>query len=181
MDKSKDLSVVLLSAPCEERSVQAQTVLDRVDVHSITEEVNRSKEIDTYTKWKEEDRFEISDYIRVNGNSAALRIYKLKFPRLKESTIRSFKARAIKEIKDASKEQREVTQSPKKYSKPTGSPLLIGELDAMVQSYIQAVSSRCTLVNSSLGITARKALIQKYPNAARNIDIDSSRWTKSLF
>ena len=51
MDRNKDLSVVLLSDSCEERSVQVQTVLGRVDVHSITEEVNRNKERGTYTKW----------------------------------------------------------------------------------------------------------------------------------
>ena len=99
---------------------------------------------------------------------------------MKDSTIRSFKTRVIKEIKDASKEQREVTQSLKKYSKPTG-PLLLGELDAMVQSYIKAVSSHGAIMNSSLSITAGKVLIQKYPNAVGNIDIDSSSWTKSLF
>ena len=63
--------------------MQVQAVLDRVEVHSITEEVNRSKEAGTYSKWKDENRFEISDYVSVNGNSAALRIYKLKFPGLK--------------------------------------------------------------------------------------------------
>ena len=63
--------------------MQVQAVLDRVEVHSITEEVNLSKEASTYSKWKDEDRFEISDYVRVNGNSTALRIYKLKFPGLK--------------------------------------------------------------------------------------------------
>ena len=145
------------------------------------EEVNRSEEAGTYTKWKDEDRFEKSDYVRVNGNSATVRIYKLKFPGLKESTIRSFKTRVIKEIKDASKEQREVTQSLKKYPKPTRRPLLLGELDAMVQSYIQAVNSRGTLVNSSLAIAVCKALIQKCLHAVGNIDIDSSSWTKSLF
>ena len=100
---------------------------------------------------------------------------------MKESTIRSFKTRVIKEIKDASKEQQEVTQSLKKYSKPTGRSVLLGELDVMVQSYIKAVSSRSALVNSSLAIVAGKALIQKYPNAVGNIDSDSSSWTKSLF
>ena len=55
MDRNKDLSVVLLSDPCEERLVQVQTVLGRVDVHLITEEVNRSKERGTYTKWKDKD------------------------------------------------------------------------------------------------------------------------------
>ena len=73
MDRNKDRSVVLLSDPCEERLVQVQTVLGRVDVHLITEEVNRSKERGTYTKWKDKDRFEIGDYTGVNGNSADLR------------------------------------------------------------------------------------------------------------
>ena len=69
----------------------------------------------------------------------------------------------------------------KKYSKTTGHNLLLRELDAMVESYIQAVSSRGTLVNSLLAIAACIALIQKYPIAVRNIDINSSRWTKRLF
>ena len=50
MDRNKDLFVALLSDPCEERLVQVQTVLGGVDVPSVTEEVNRSKERDTYTK-----------------------------------------------------------------------------------------------------------------------------------
>ena len=90
---------------------------------------------------------------------------------MKESNIGSFKARVIKEKKDASKDQREVTQPLKKYSKSTGHPILLAELDAMVQSYM----------NSSLAIATGKALIQKYPNAVGNIDIDSSSWIKSLF
>ena len=36
-----------------------QTVLGRVDVHLITEEVNHGKERGNYTKWKDEDRFEM--------------------------------------------------------------------------------------------------------------------------
>ena len=39
-----------------------QTVLGRADLHSITEEVNHSKERDTYTKWKDKDWFEKGDY-----------------------------------------------------------------------------------------------------------------------
>ena len=155
------------------------SVLGMVDVHSITEEVNRVK--GTYIKWKDEDRFTICDYARKNDNSAALRKFKPKFPGLKESTIRSFKARVVKEIKDASKEKREVTQSLSKYSKATGRPLMLGELDEMVQSYIKAVSSRGALVNSSLAKATAKALIQKYPHTVGNIDIDSSSWAKSLF
>ena len=47
---------------------------------------------------------------------------------------------------------------------------MLGELD-----------SRGVLMNSSLAIAASKALIQKYPNAFGNINIDSSSLTKSLF
>ena len=36
-------------------------------------------------------------------------------------------------------------------------------------------------MNSNLAIAEGRTLIQKYPNAAGNIDIDSSSWTKSLF
>ena len=67
------LSVALLWDPCEEKSVEVQTVLGRVDVPSVTEEVNRSKERGTYSEWRGEDRFEIGDYTRKNGNLAALR------------------------------------------------------------------------------------------------------------
>ena len=74
-NRNKDLSVVLFSDPCDERSVQVQTVRGRVEVHSITEEINHSKGTGTYTKWKDEDQFEVSDYVRVNCNSAALQIY----------------------------------------------------------------------------------------------------------
>ena len=52
--------------------MEVQTVLGRVDVLSVTEEVNRSKEIGTYSKWRGEDRFEIGDYTRKNVNLAAL-------------------------------------------------------------------------------------------------------------
>ena len=65
--------------------MQVQTVLGRVGVHSITEEVNCSKERGTYTKRIHENQFEIGGYESVNGNSAALRKYKLKFPGLEES------------------------------------------------------------------------------------------------
>ena len=103
----------------------------------------------------------------------------LKFSGLKESTIHSFKTRVIKKIKDASKKQREVKQLMKKHSKPTNRPLLLGELDEMVQSYIKAVDSRGALMNSSLAITAGEALVQKYPYAVGNID--SSSWARSIF
>ena len=170
MDRNKDLSVVFLSDPCEERSVQVQTVIGRVDVHSVMEEVNRSKERGTYTKWKEEDRFEIGDYVLVNGHSAALRKYKLVFwvKREYHSLIQNRNNKGDKRCFKRATLGYTITE------KVLESPLLLGKLDAKVQLYIKAVSSRGAIVNSSLAIAAGKALIQKYPNAVGNIDIDSS-------
>ena len=58
---------------------------------------------------------------------------------------------------------------------------MLGKLDAMVQSYIKSISSRGAIVNSSVAIATGKVLVQKYPNAVGNIDIDLSSWTKNLF
>ena len=71
MDKSKDLSLVLISDPCEEKLVQVQTTFGTVDINSITEEVNWSEETGFRIKSKDEDWFEIGDYARANDNSAA--------------------------------------------------------------------------------------------------------------
>ena len=132
-------------------------------------------------KWKDEDRFIIGDYARKNGNSAALRKFQSIFPGLKESTICSFKARVVKEVKDASKEKRAVVQSLPKYSLRIGRPLMLGEIDQMVQTYIKVVSSHGGLVTRTLANGAAKALMARYPNLVGNIDVDSSSWAKSLF
>ena len=155
--------------------------LGAVDVRSIKEKTTGAKDRGTYVKWKDEDRFIIGDYARKNGNSAALRKFKSKFPGLKESTIRTFKSRVVKEITDASKEKRAVVQRLPKYSLKTGRPLLLGDIDQMVQTYIKSVSSRGGLITSTLANAAAKALMARYPNMIANIDIDSSSWAKSLF
>ena len=162
-------------------TMQVPTELGIVDVRAIREKTTDAKDRGTYVKWKDEDRFIIGDYARKNGNSAALRKFRSRFPGLKESTIRSFKARVVKEVKDASKEKRSVLQSLRKYSLRTGRPLMLGETDQMVQTYIKAVSSRGVLVTRTLANAAAKALMARYPNFVGNIDVDSSSWAKSLF
>ena len=162
-------------------TMQVPTELGIVDVRSIGEKTTDAKDRGTYVKWKDEDRFIIGDYARKNGNSAALRKFRSRFPGLKESNIRSFKARVVKEVKEASKEKRAVVQSLPKYSLRTGRPLMLGEIDQMVQTYINAVSSRGGLVTRTLANAAAKALMARYPNLVGNIDVDSSSWAKSLF
>ena len=92
-----------------------------------------------------------------------------------------FKVKVETELNDASKEKRDPKKSIRKYSAPTGRPLMLGDLDKMVQTYIKAVSSRGAVINTSLAKATAKALIQRYPDVVGNVDIDSSSWAKSLF
>jgi len=62
----------------------------------------------------------------------------------------------VKEIKNASKEKRAVVQSVPKYSLKTGRPLMLGEIDKMVQTYIKAVSTRGGLVTRTLANATAK-------------------------
>lgn len=150
-----------------------------VDTNTISLEVSLSSR--SYTKWKNEDRYQIGRYALENGTAASVRRFKDKFPSLNESTVRSFKVKVEKELSDARKEGRDVSKSINKYSAPPGRPLLLGELDSMVQTYIRAVSTRGAVINTSLAKATANALIRRHPDIVGEIDIDSSSWAKSLF
>ena len=72
-------------------------------------------------------------------------------------------------------------KSISKYSSKTGRPLLLGEIDEMVQAYITALSSRGGLINTAVAVETAKALLERCPQHVGKIDLDSSCWTKSLF
>ena len=85
-----------------------------------------SKRNSTYTKWSDKE----------NEVAAAVRKFKRKFPNLNESTARSFRKKVEAELKIASKEKREPSKVIVKYSSPTGRPLMLGQLDSLVQTYL---------------------------------------------
>ena len=51
----------------------------------------------------------------------------------------------------------------------------------MVRKYLLSLSERGSGVNTTVLNAAAKALVSKYPHVAVQVDIDSSRWAKSLF
>ena len=134
-----------------------------------------------YHKWKEDERYKIGKYASIHGPAAAVRKYKQQFPILNESTVRDFRKRFEEELKKSTKEKTEMPNLIPKYITKTGRPLLLGEIDEMVQSYITALSSRGGLINRALAVSTAKALIERYPKHVRNIDLDSSSWNRSLF
>ena len=73
------------------------------------------------------------------------------------------------------------TKSLQKYQSQTGRPLLLGDFDSMVQSYIVSMSNRGAVISRSIANSAAKALMKKHPGIIGNIDVDSSSWAQSLF
>lgn len=102
---------------------------------------------------------------------AALRKFKSDYPNLNESTIRSFKTKYQDDLKKAEREKREPNKTIEKYSSRTGRPLLLGELDSMVQTYLIAQSKKGCVINKSIADATTRALISRCPNITGNIDI----------
>ena len=146
-----------------------------VDFETISQEISSSKNArKRYFKWDDKDRYSIGKYASVNGNTAAVRKFKERFPHLNESTVRSLRKKTEDEIKKAAKEKREPTKSLTKYSTTIGRPLLLGELDHLVHSYLKALSNHGGIINTTIANATAKALIKRNLGIVR--DINSSRW-----
>ena len=161
----------------------ATSDIGRVDMQVISDfvssetSVNRSPQ---YRKWTDKQRYTIGKYAAENGNANTLRKFRTEFPNLSESTVRTFKKRYYEEVRKC-KEKLEESKSITKYARKTGRPYLLGELDEMVQKYICSLSKKGSVINTTVANATAKALISKYPYVAGDIDVNSSRWAKSLF
>ena len=51
----------------------------------------------------------------------------------------------------------------------------------MVQKHVRSWSKKGIVINTTVAKATVKALISKYPYVASDIDVNSSRWAKSLF
>ena len=95
--------------------------------------------------------------------------------------MREFKKKHNTEIANTAKEKREVANVIQKYSSHTGRPLLLGELDSMVQTYIKQLSNRGGVVNRAIANATGQASLSRYPNLVGEINVSSSSWAQSLF
>ena len=62
--------------------------------------------------------------------------------------LRKFKSKVQNEIHKASIAKRKAMEPISKYSSPTGQPLMLGELDSLMQSYIKPLRNRGGVVNT---------------------------------
>ena len=156
------------------------TTLGQVDYDVVHEAASNSNRRSTkYIKYTDTDRFNIGKYASEFGTASAVRHYKPIFPKLVESSVRSFKTKYESQLEAEKKSG--ATPSKAISLKPKGRPLLMGPFDSMVQKYIQSMINRGAVITWAVANAAAKALMRKYPGMIGNIDIDSSSWAQSLF
>ena len=95
--------------------------------------------------------------------------------------LRKFKSKVQNEIHKASIEKGKPMEPISKYSSPTGRPLMLGELNSMIQSYIKSLSNHGGVVNTVIANATAKMLMKRYPNVVGEIDVNNLRWAKILF
>ena len=164
-------------------SVEPIGAIGIVDATAIQQQVAtiKGKRSSSYTKWCPKDRYNIGKYASENGPIAAVRKFSGDYPSLNESTARGFRKKYEEEIKKATKEKREPSKAISKYSAPTGRPLMLGELDSMIQAHLLAQSRNGTPINTAIANATAISMVQRYPDVAGNIDVESSSWARSLF
>ena len=95
--------------------------------------------------------------------------------------MREFKKKHKTEIGNTAKEKREVANVIPKYSSHTGRPLILGELDSMVQTYIKQLSNRGGVVNRAIANATAQARLRRCLNLVGEIEVSSSSCAQSLF
>ena len=162
----------------------ATSCIGEIDMQVITAHVTSPKNVKRqpqYHKWTEKERYGIGKYAAENGNINTVRKFNPEFPRLSESTVRSFKKKYYEQLRERSKEELDKSQTIPMYSQKTGRPLILGELDEMVRKYLLTLSKRGGVINTTVANATAKALMSKHPHVVGQTDVDSSRWAKSLF
>ena len=163
-----------------DRNVSSSIELEEIDRDAIDREfqISTSKR-KPYTKYSADECFKIGKYASKNGPIAAVRKFEKQFPNMNESSARTFKKKYESELDDAKRQGRaKPTSIP---LKPQGRPLLLGELDGLVQQYILAASNRGNVISRNIAVSAAKVIMERYPCLIGSVDIESSHWAQSLF
>ena len=118
-----------------DRNVSSSIELGKIDRDAIDREIQTStSKRKPYTKYSADKRFKIGKYASENGPIAAVRKFEKQFSNMNESTARTFRKKYEPELDDTKRQGRaKPTSVPLKQQ---GRPLLLGELDGLVQQYI---------------------------------------------
>ena len=129
-------------------------------VMTPTQQTSRKRK--AYSVFSDEQRATIGKYATENGNAAAVKKFKGDFDGgLGESTVRAFKKRYLEELKKATKENLpgEVPNVTKIANKRRGRPLLLGDVDKDVQTYIRALRKAGTPISAPVVLAAAEGIV----------------------
>ena len=161
-----------------DRNVASSIELGEIDRDAIDREIQTStSKRKPYTKYSADESFKIGKYASENGPIAAVK----QFPNMNESTARTFKKKYESELDDAKRQGRAKPTSIPLKPQFLCRPLLLGELDGLVQQYILVASNRGNVISRNIAVSAAKVIMERYPRLIGNVDIESSHWAQSLF
>ena len=129
-------------------------------VMTLPQQTSRKRK--AYSIFSDEQRATIGKYAAENGNAVAVKKFKDDFDGgLGESTVRAFKKRYLEELKKATKENLpgEVPKVTKIANKRRGRPLLLGDVDKEVQTYIRALRKAGTPISAPVVLAAAEGII----------------------
>ena len=99
---------------------------------ALTAALAAERERKLYKKYTEKERYKIGNHTSENGIVTACRKYKSKF-NIRESTVQSLKNKYEQMIKSAKRKNETPEKAIKE--KKRGLPILLGEIDDMVQRF----------------------------------------------
>lgn len=139
--------------------------LGQVDFESATQAAEHAKSSTgkrkPYATCTDEDRYTMEKYTSTYGVAATLREYRQKFPRINESTLRSFKKRY--ECHLSKHDLRKISPTKKLINKKHGRPLMLGQLDKLAQSFMRATRYKGGVVSTTVALAAARTLVNRYP------------------
>ena len=120
----------------------SETSLGHINHVAIKKEEDGSLKMwESYVKYTPEDHYKIGKCGSKNGPAAAVRKLKSWFPKVNESTVRSFRQKHQSWLTRSKK--KDTILEPRIPKEPTRWPLLLeNKIDAIVQKYIVASSNR---------------------------------------
>ena len=121
---------------------EGETLLSHADLDALKKRVStvrKKRGRGLYRKYTEQDCAQIGKYCSMHGTSATVRKFVPTFPNLNESIASTMRQNYENELKQDEKEQRQPKQLIA--NKTWGKPLLLGDIDGMVQDYFRVSES----------------------------------------
>ena len=115
---------------------ERETLLSHADLDALKKGVStvtKKRGRGLNRKYTDQDCAQIGKYCSMHGTTATVRKFVPTFPNLNQSTARTMRQNYENELKQAEKEQRQPKQLIA--NKTRGKPLLLGDIDGMVQDY----------------------------------------------